>query len=263
MLDQPPQFAAKGSQRWLQVAVNRLPSTIYDALRVAAKLPPSTRIEWVSPLASESFAEYSDGDVATRLGIELKKRPLEDFWPQRGPRWDGLARASTGDVFLVEAKAHVAEMVSGPCRASRASRQKIAESLRAVQREIAPNSEKIDWTGTFYQYANRLAHLHLLRRQNGVPAHLVYVYFPQRDGRRRTFAARGVRGRHEGDRALPGHPADAPEPVRAQALRGRCRIGESPALAGETTAPTDAEDRVERLREWTAAAILRAQSGVI
>ena len=131
----------------------------------------------MSPLASESFAEYSDGDVVTRLGIELKKRPLEDFWPQRGPRWDGLARASTGDVFLIEAKAHVAEMVSGPCRASPASHQKIAESLRAMQREIAPNSERIDWTGTFYQYANRLAHLHLLRRQNGVPAHLVYVYF--------------------------------------------------------------------------------------
>ena len=34
------------------------------------------------------------------------------------------------------------------------------------------------WTKTFYQYANRLAHLHLLRRQNDdMKAHLVFICF--------------------------------------------------------------------------------------
>ena len=134
-------------------------------------------IEWLSPLASEAFVEYSDGLTFDRLGVKLEKRSLEDFWPLHGPRWDGLARATTGDVFLVEAKAHIGEMVSGGTQASGASLAKITQSLGDVQREIAPNSEKIDWTRTFYQYTNRFAHLHLLRMQNHIPAHLVFVYF--------------------------------------------------------------------------------------
>lgn len=35
----------------------------------------------------------------------------------------------------------------------------------------------MDWSGTFFQYANRLAHLHFLRAQNRIPAHLVFVCF--------------------------------------------------------------------------------------
>ena len=34
-----------------------------------------------------------------------------------------------------------------------------------------------DWSGTFYQYANRLAHLYLLHELNDVDAWLVFVYF--------------------------------------------------------------------------------------
>jgi hypothetical protein len=172
-----PAFAVKGSQRWLQIAVNRKPSILETPLRSSARLSPGVGIEWLSPLASEAFVEYSDGLTFDRLGVKLEKRSLEDFWPLHGPRWDGLARATTGDVFLVEAKAHIGEMVSGRSHASEASLAKIAQSLLEVQRQIAPGSEEIDWTRTFYQYANRLAHLHLLRMQNDIDAHLVLVYF--------------------------------------------------------------------------------------
>jgi hypothetical protein len=172
----PPSFAAKGSQRWLQVAVNRRPAVIDEPLLAAARLPRDTRITWLSPVESNGFLEYFDQSMCNRLEIQPRE-PLKSFWPAGGPRWDGLARASTGDVFLVEAKAHIGEMVSGASRASDASRAKIAESLRAVQREIAPGADEVDWTGRFYQYANRLAHLHFLRQQNGIPAHLVLVYF--------------------------------------------------------------------------------------
>lgn len=172
----PASFAAKGSQRWLQVAVNRRPQVIDEPLRAAARLPNSTQITWLSPVESDGFVEYFDGSMCDRLGLRLTK-PLGEFWPAGGPRWDGLARASTGDVFLVEAKAHIGEMVSPASRASEPSRAKITEALRAVQREIAPGADEVDWTGRFYQYANRLAHLHFLRQQNGVPAHLVLVYF--------------------------------------------------------------------------------------
>jgi hypothetical protein len=172
-----PTFASKGSQRWLQIAVNRSPHMLDEPLRTSAGLAPESPIEWLSPRAEEGFIEYRDGSTVDRLGIQLTKRTLADFWPARGPVWDGLARAATGDVFLVEAKAHIGEMVSGRSRASEASMAKIRESLRAVQREIAPGADEMDWAGTFYQYANRLAHLHLLRVQNGIPAHLVFVYF--------------------------------------------------------------------------------------
>ena len=172
-----PRFAPKGSQRWLQIAVNRCPDLLDAALRDSARLPASARIEWLSPRAEEGFVEYRDGATLAKLGVVLTRRALEDFWPARGPVWDGLARASTGDVFLCEAKAHVGEMVSGRSRASAAAMVKIQESLRAVQREIAPGADDVDWAGTFYQYANRLAHLHLLRVQNNVPAHLAFIYF--------------------------------------------------------------------------------------
>lgn len=172
----PPSFAAKGSQRWLQVAVNRRPGVLDEPLLAAARLPRDTRITWLSPVESNGFVEYFDQSMCDRLQIQPRE-PLNSFWPAGGPRWDGLARASTGDVFLVEAKAHIGEMVSGASRASEPSRAKIAESLRAVQREIAHGADEVDWTGRFYQYANRLAHLHFLRQQNGIPAHLVLVYF--------------------------------------------------------------------------------------
>jgi hypothetical protein len=34
-----------------------------------------------------------------------------------------------------------------------------------------------DWTGTFYQYTNRLAHLYLLHELNAIDAWLLFVYF--------------------------------------------------------------------------------------
>lgn len=172
-----PAFAGKGSQRWLQIAVDRRPAALDVPLRAAAGLPPDTPVQWLSPRIEDGFIEYRDRATFDRLGIKLGKRPLEDFWPARGPVWDGLARAETGDVFLVEAKAHIGEMVSGRSRASEAPMAKIRESLREVQRAIAPGAEEVDWSGTFYQYANRIAHLHLLRAQNEIPAHMVFVYF--------------------------------------------------------------------------------------
>lgn len=173
-----PAFAAKGSQRWLQIAVNCRPDVLNAPLRRAMRLPDGAPVEWLSPLAGERFVEYRDGATYDRLGVTLARRPWQDFWPAGGPMWDGLARLGTDDVLLVEAKAHVPEVISTGTRATGANRARIAASLRAVQDALAPRSGgAVDWAGTFYQYANRVAHLHFLREENGVPAHLVYVYF--------------------------------------------------------------------------------------
>ena len=54
--------------------------------------------------------------------------------------------------------------------------------MRAVQQALVPRSVGlVDWTGTFYQYANRIAHLHFLRVDNGARAHLVNIYFLNAD----------------------------------------------------------------------------------
>lgn len=141
----------------------------------ALDLPPSS-IRWLSPLPDDDFAEYSDQEFLTRLGAELPKRSLTDFWPRRGPVWDGLGRTDRGDLLLVEAKSHIAELISSPSRAGVKSRGQIRAALDEVHDYLRVRSNA-DWTGRFYQYTNRLGHLYLLRVVNDLPAWLVFVHF--------------------------------------------------------------------------------------
>jgi hypothetical protein len=171
-------FAKKGSQRWLQVAVERAPQLLNVPLHAALGLKESDSIEWLSPVRAEGFGEYRDEATFIKCGIGLDLRPLNDFWPQGGPVWDGLARTSSGEVLLVEAKAHIPEIVSPRTRASEPARGKILRSIRDVQALLAPKSFGfVDWTQTFYQYTNRLAHLHFLRADNKARVHLINIYF--------------------------------------------------------------------------------------
>jgi hypothetical protein len=177
---EPVPYANRGSQRWLQVAVERDPECLNVPLRASLGLAPGAAVEWLSPLRVERFSEYRDAWAFTnpRWHVPLDRRPLRDFWPAGGPMWDGLARTADGRFLLVEAKAHVAELVSPRSRAAEPARGRIAESMREVQAAIAPRSvDWVDWTGTFYQYANRVAHLYLLRELNQQPVDLVNVYF--------------------------------------------------------------------------------------
>ena len=133
-------------------------------------------IEWLSPLESEDFIEYRDHAFLERLGLSPQRRNLSDFWPGRGPVWDGLARTSTGRSLLIEAKANVPEFDSSPTGASGRSLTKIEEALDETRSFLGVRSAT-DWTSCFYQYANRLAHLYFLRELNGIDAALVFVYF--------------------------------------------------------------------------------------
>ena len=166
--------ATTGSQRWLQVAVNRCPCVIKAAIRKTG-LQLAGDIQWVSPLKSEGFQEYQDSDFVQQLGIRLDARPLEDFWPDGGPCWDGLARCGKG-VLLVEAKAHIGELNSTACRAKGDSLAMIQKAMSKTKKFLQVQSDT-DWTQCFYQYANRLAHLYLLRELNGLDAYLLNVYF--------------------------------------------------------------------------------------
>ena len=167
--------ALKGSQRWLQVAVNRCRTVIDDAVAQAINLEGET-IEWLSPLESDCFKEYRDEEFLERIDVCPRHRQLADFWPHRGPVWDGLARTSRGRRLLIEAKANIPEFDTSPTRATGESLYKIEKAFSET-REFLKVRSSTDWTKCFYQYANRLAHLYFLKQLNGVDAALVFIYF--------------------------------------------------------------------------------------
>lgn len=182
----PQPRGTKGSLRWVQSVVNYCPEPLNRELRQRVGLPSNEPITWYSPRRADAFAEYRDQAFLDLLGLDLAKRALPAFWPTRGPQWDALGKSRSGSIFLVEGKAHVTELLSPGTRASARSNGIIAAALSDVRSYIGAPST-VDWTQVFYQYANRLAHLYLLRKLNSVPAYLVFLYFvgdPDVDGPR-------------------------------------------------------------------------------
>jgi len=172
----PQAPAQRGSQKWIQRVINDNPESLNSLVRKQLDLPGAETITWYSPLAEDDFAEYQDQAFLDLLDIKLPAISLAHFWPARGPCWDGLGKSETGNVFLVEAKAHISEILSSGTGAGERSLKKIRKSLDETKKFLNSESEH-DWSSTFYQYTNRLAHLYLLRVLNGVPAYLVFIYF--------------------------------------------------------------------------------------
>ena len=178
-----PAVANRGSRRWLQVLVNCRPEMLNDA--IAQRLPElPDDFDWRSPILEDHYAEYRDQSFLDRLAgswyyrePEQSQQDLSGFWPRFGPQWDGLAVTDKGQIILVEAKAHVAEMVTAPSQArGEPARQRIQESLGVVKNFVNSKSPA-DWSTSFYQYANRLAHLYWMRQANGHDAYLVNLFF--------------------------------------------------------------------------------------
>ena len=166
-----------GSQRLLQLAVNRRPELLRSAFRKSGALGRRESVTWKSPLTSDQFREYKDAAALRLLEIgDVLEVPLATFWPPRGAVWDGLGVTSQNRPLLVEAKAHIPEAASPGTQASPKSRELIEKSLRITRKHLAPRS-KADWTGTFYQYANRLAYQYYLQVLNGIDSSLVFLDF--------------------------------------------------------------------------------------
>lgn len=172
----PQKRGIKGSLKWTQKLINEKPDLLNSRIRSVFGIGKSEEIEWESPRKDDKYAEYRDGAFLRRLDIKLNKTPLRDFWPNHGPQWDALGRTNSGKIFLIEAKAHVEELLSQPSRATGKSLRKIRSALAETKRYVNSKS-KADWSSYFYQYTNRVAHLYLLRVLNNIPAFLVFVYF--------------------------------------------------------------------------------------
>jgi len=166
----------KGSLRWIQHVINACPDVLSKPLIDAIGTGKEQSIEWLSPKADDDYSEYRDQDFLDLLGIKLTKTSLNDFWPNRGPQWDALGRIDDNAYFLVEAKAHVSEVISSSQAKSAKSKALINKSL-AETRKYLKLKPDIDLSKGFYQYSNRLAHLYLFRKLNKIPAYLVFVYF--------------------------------------------------------------------------------------
>ena len=130
-----------GSQKWLQVLVNQYPDVLNRKISGAIGEPD---VEWLSPLAEDKYREHRLQWFLDRLDIHLGSVPLAEFWPQPGPRWDGLARTKRGTVLLVEAKSHAHEMkrVSTTDAKSEKSKALIRKSLEATRRGLGASESR-------------------------------------------------------------------------------------------------------------------------
>ena len=170
----PQKSNSHGSLKDLQNAINKKKK--YLDCEISKVVGKQMKIDWKSPLKADDYAEYRDEDFLEKLGILNKmKYPLSNFWPNNGPQWDALG-VSEDEIILVEAKANIPEMVSPGTKAETDSRRKIENSLNEVKKYMNVN-DTIDWTGTFYQYVNRIAHLYYLGEKNKIKAHILFIYF--------------------------------------------------------------------------------------
>ena len=176
--------AHKGSQLQIQIYVNRRADELSRAIVQATPelSNDSVRLQWVSPLEQDGFAEYQDESFLQALGLAKHTSSLRAFWPKRGPSWDALGtldfpgRKFEKNVLLVEAKSHIAEVYGSGCQAKEPARIQIRNSL-APAKQWCGASEDADWLGQLYQSANRLAHVYFFRKLLDLPAWLVQIYF--------------------------------------------------------------------------------------
>ena len=135
----PQALAERGSQKWLQRAVNLCPALLDKLL--LAHLPGVRGITWLSPLASDEYAEYSDSAFLELVGAGQLAPQLAGFWPDRGPQWDALAKFADDTILLIEAKAHIGELCTSPSGASEVPLRQIEaafkETAKLYRRETA------------------------------------------------------------------------------------------------------------------------------
>jgi hypothetical protein len=105
----------------------------------------------------------------------------QKFWPQTGnvPNWDAVGHLESDsgvEYLLVEAKAHVEELRSSCGASDKGGLDTIRKAFHTAIKGNGFTTSVEDWLRPYYQYANRLAHLHFLL-QHKIRARLVFIYF--------------------------------------------------------------------------------------
>jgi len=181
---------SKGSQYWIRMLTNDRSLLKKFASEIKKHIPNVGEciIEWVSPLEEDDFCEYDGDDMLRKLCIH---RSLLGFWPikTQGSQWDALGyieckqQAGCSDqqvdakriFLLVEAKAHKDEMKKGSTGAtSPASLAIIRNTFSKTQKHLGATPIN-NWTTTYYQFANRLAHLFIFKEEFKLDAYLIFL----------------------------------------------------------------------------------------
>lgn len=191
--------AQKGSQFHLQEYINDHRREIDNAIYTSSPsllmfADPAKRLQWISPLADDNYAEYRDDFLTHLIEDEQQlinaRKIIREHWPARGPVWDGLAivkgKNNELGIILVEAKAYPEETVSRSKASSDSSEELIRTSLTKTQKEFGSVSELDTWLNKYYQLANRLCFLTLLSRELNIPTWLVLINFTDDTDHRET-----------------------------------------------------------------------------
>ena len=157
----PQSVKNKGSQKYIQKLINFNVPLINQKITEVFNFRKNLNIDWVSPLINDHYAEYRDEDFLNRLGLDSLSIPLKRFWPSGGPQWDALARRE-GNIFLVEAKSHIGEILSPPSGAKNPVSLKLINKSLSETKSFVGSKTKVNWSSYFYQYTNRIAHLYFL-----------------------------------------------------------------------------------------------------
>jgi hypothetical protein len=176
-----------GSERHLLTYRRDDPQALDRAmLRSLERDEALTSLQWLYPDQTGRRGAEFKGIGFLRRGPNPLNSPRAlaewaHFWPTRGsaPSWDGVGVLHEAAVpeqwVLVEAKANHPEFVGAPTRASGKGLQQIQRALNLTKRRLGVHRH-FDWTGSYYQSANRLAVVSFLNR-HGAPASLVEVFF--------------------------------------------------------------------------------------
>ena len=169
----------RGSLKFMQRIVSQRPEIRNERLASQGVVPTEADIRWVSPREDDDWAEYRDGAFLEKLGRSDLAPALSAFWPAQGPQWDALGIAGN-TLLLVEAKAHIGELVSNCAATATRSLEMIKSALDSTKRALGVPVDT-DWLTGYYQLANRIAHLEFLRR-HGADAQLVMLQFTGETG---------------------------------------------------------------------------------
>lgn len=172
----------KGSQDQLQRLIRERSDVLSEHVFKTSHslLMFGERVEWLSMPEGKTteslLALFLEG-----AEIKLALRELKQFWPARGPIWDGLgivqSSGSQRGLVLLEARSHVGELKSSLRVKSLESREKITARIIEVKAEVGSMSAVEVWTNRYYQMANRLCFLYFLNEQLGIPTWLVFCNF--------------------------------------------------------------------------------------
>lgn len=121
-----------------------------------------TKLDWICPkkIKKGNKIVYKECQLNRDVlkGLGLPANALDDFWPNRGPQWDGIA-VGDNTLYLIEAKSHFSEIYSKYNSKSKTNKKTIKDRISEIRNNYGSNANIKIWMDNYYQIANRLAFL--------------------------------------------------------------------------------------------------------